>query len=428
MTRLQIRPYIVSSNAVESHKPLRILMVANGTPGVPPKTSGGLELVIFYLVKWLSHLGHVVTLVDTASNEERDNNVDIAFCKIIKIRHFNLARFHRRKTNYVMHELLRQLSMLSFSLKLLGIAPKILLSARYDVIHVHYRCPFLALWTAKNLLRIKIPIVFHCHNAWMTREGIPLLLRFFWFFDIIAVRKADRIIALSRPVKRGLIRFYHAPKEKIVVIPNGVELPRFKKTLNIDQVNGVTIVCIANIVPMKNQEILIYALSQLCKQFPNVRLMLVGEIVDKEYYRKLYLKVMELKLTKNVYFIGGVSHRKVWKFLETSDVTVLPSRFEAMSMAALECLASGTPTLLSRIPSFTNMCEEGAALFFNPYNASELVEGLLRIITDRKFREELSSKATEFVASRYSWHAIVMKVEELYVNLYSLKCPIYGEK
>lgn len=400
----------------ETHKPLRVLMVANGTPGVPPKTSGGLELVIFYLVKWISNLGHIVTLVDTLSNDERDMHVDLSFCKVIRIKHFSLARFHRRETGYVTHELLRQLSMLSFSLKLLVNAPRILLSFKYDVIHVHYRYPFLALWIAKNILRIKVPIVFHYHNAWMTREKIPLLLRFFWFPDMIVVRRAHSVVALSLPMKHGLIKFYQAPKEKIAVISNGVEVPK-PKILGMNQASGAVIVCISNIMTIKNQEILIDALGRLRKQFANVKLLLVGEVVDNEYYRRLQLKVKELDLFENIHFLGGVSHQEVWSILEKADIAISPSKFEAMSMAALEYLASGKPTLLSRIPSFTNMCDDSVVLFFDPNNPLELSNVLCDLISNKRLREELSKRGRRLAISRYSWLFVCKRIEELYRRL-----------
>lgn len=416
MTRLQINSHIVPLNTVESQKSLRILMVANGTPAIPPKSSGGLELVIYYLAKWLSYLGHNVTIIDTESDEERDLNVDLSFCRVAKIKHPSFVRFHRRRTGYFTHELLRQFSMLSFADKLIVRQMKILLTRKYDIIHTHYRYPFFAAWLVKKILRIDTPLIYHCHNAWLIKGRIPLLLRFFWFPEMIAVKMADKVVAVSNSLKYALINIYHVSAEKVVVIPNGVELPPLKSSIRSLSFN-VNILCVANVYELKNQRVLIEALPEVKKRFPGIKLLLVGEIVDEKYYNQLCRRVKELNLTKNVSFLGGVSHRKVWRILEEADVAILPSKFEAMSMSALEYLAAGKPTLLSRIPAFIDTVDEDVVLFFDPNNASELSRILIDVLQNPALRKELSSIGRGFVASRYSWNAISKKVEELYTTL-----------
>jgi glycosyltransferase involved in cell wall biosynthesis len=391
-------------------------MVANGTPAIPPKSSGGLELVIYYLAKWLSYLGHNVTIIDTESDEERDLNADLSFCRVARIKHPSFARFHRRRTGYFTHELLRQFSMLSFAGKLIVRLMKILLTRKYDIIHTHYRYPFFAAWLVKKILRIDTPLIYHCHNAWLIKGRIPLLLRFFWFPEMIAVKMADKVVAVSNSLKYALVNIYHVSAEKVVVIPNGVELPPLKSSIR-SPTSNVNIICVANVYELKNQRVLIEALSEVKKRFPGIKLLLVGEIVDERYYHGLRQRIKELNLSENVSFLGGVSHREISGILDKADVAVSPSKFEAASLAVLEYLASAKPTLLSRIPSFTTTVNESVALFFDPNNASELSSILLDVISNKTLRKELSSKGREFVASRYSWNAISKKVEELYTTL-----------
>jgi glycosyltransferase involved in cell wall biosynthesis len=396
-------------------------MVANGTPAIPPKSSGGLELVIYYLAKWLSYLGQNVTVIDTESDEERDLNADLSFCRVTRIRHPSFARFHRRRTGYFTHELLRQFSMLSFAGKLIVCQMKILSTRKYDIIHTHYRYPFFAAWLVKKILRIDTPLIYHCHNAWLMKERIPFLLRLFWFPEMIAVKTADKVVAVSNSLKHSLVNVYHVSAEKVVVIPNGVELPPLESSIR-SPTSDVNILCVANVYELKNQKVLIEALPEVKKQFPSIKLLLVGEIVDEKYHHWLRQRIKELNLSENVSFLGGVNHREISGILDKADVAVLPSKFEAgLSMAALEYLASAKPTLLSRIPSFTMTVNESVALFFDPNNASELSSILLDVLNNKTLRKELSSRGREFVASRYSWSVVGKKVEELYATLIQSK-------
>jgi len=167
---------------------LKICMVATGTPGVPPKGGGGLERAIYELIKALSRLGHDVTLIDTTSIKERDLEADLSFCRVVRVRHLNLVRLHSLPLRYLLHEFVRQISLVSYALSLIPLMIR-LSSCTYDIIHVHNRYTFLATRLAQILSGVHVPIIFTCHNGSLLKKRYPLWLRIYWIPEWIALKK-----------------------------------------------------------------------------------------------------------------------------------------------------------------------------------------------------------------------------------------------
>ena len=157
---------------------------------------------------------------------------------------------------------------------------------------------------------------------------------------------SDRIIVNSKKEKDLLSEVFEIEKSKFRVVHNGFEPDllkyrdkQFKKSSKIPLDWQDYILCLANIEPRKNQKILIEA----CK-LNNKKLILVGHIRDKDYFRSL-----ELDNNYSVIYYGSVKNHsnEFFSLILNAKCFVLPSKLETPGLAALEAAALGIPIIVT---------------------------------------------------------------------------------
>jgi glycosyltransferase involved in cell wall biosynthesis len=104
------------------------------------------------------------------------------------------------------------------------------------------------------------------------------------------------------------------------------------------------VVNVGRLAPQKNQSLLLKALARV----PNAWLVIVGE---GELHRQLIFEALLLGIADRVLFTGELPRDEVSRIVHAADVFVLPSRWEAMPMAALEAMSAGRPIVAADIPA-----------------------------------------------------------------------------
>jgi glycosyltransferase involved in cell wall biosynthesis len=154
----------------------------------------------------------------------------------------------------------------------------------------------------------------------------------------------------------------HGAGPRIEIIPNGVDLRRFRppcngyerqemrRSLGLGE-KETMITAVGALTPQKGTDILLGAWSEVAKRFPNAHLILVGPRCNenepnwKEFGRKLEAATAASGAANRVHFTGFVSN--VEEYLRASDVFVFSSCREAMPNVVLEAMASGLPMVLT---------------------------------------------------------------------------------
>lgn len=139
--------------------------------------------------------------------------------------------------------------------------------------------------------------------------------------------------------------------EQSVIIPNAIKVDDYKydenKAKKILEAYGLessyVIGNVGRFSAPKNHPFLINVFSKLIKKLPEARLVLVGQGPDEEMLKN---QVEKLGLTGQVIFAGVQSDIQAW--LSSFDLFFFPSKFEGLSLAALEAQANGVPTLSSK--------------------------------------------------------------------------------
>jgi N-acetyl-alpha-D-glucosaminyl L-malate synthase BshA len=362
--------------------------------GFPPYHLGGTELATYDLTKNLARIGHEVHVITRMDSGLPKNNFEEGFY---------VHRISWRK--------IRFLGGLLFLIMSLRCLKKI----KPDIIHTQSISEGLPAIIFKRVLNTPSVIWAQGSDVYQTKFLDKILL------DIVT-KNADAVIALTEDMREKLKKIYNGD---IFVIPNGVDLKRFKylsrkeirNNLNITDDERI-ILFVGNLRPVKGVKYLIQAMKLINDKNRYVRLFVVGAGPERDYLENL---TKELDLKKYINFVGRVSSFKIPEYMIASDLFVLPSLSEGLPLVILEAMASGLPIIASKIgglPEIVRDKENG--FIIEPQQVEKISENILLLLENDNLREQISKNNKDKV-KEFDWEAIAVKLEKIYATIIKIE-------
>lgn len=242
----------------------------------------------------------------------------------------------------------------------------------------------------------------------------PFLLMRNWL-----LKKADFFVSISSQISYELIDF-KVPKNKIINIPNGVDIIKFcpvvfeekmklRHNLGISK-NQVIAIYTGRLAPYKGVTLLVNIWKKIVLNHPEAVLYILG---GGEEETKLKYFVKYNKLETNVIFTDNVEN--VDEYLKAADIFVFPSKNEAFGISLIEAMACGLPvitTLEGGIKDIISNKNNGIAVPANDF--IEFYDAVNMIIEDKTLAASLGKEARKTVEAKYSIEIIVKKYLELF--------------
>lgn len=237
------------------------------------------------------------------------------------------------------------------------------------------------------------------------------------------ISRADRVVVISEGIKREILDRGVVKEENIWVVPNGVDITRFKPMpgdstlINKLGLNDKAVIgYISSLRKMEGISYLIEAMQFVDKK---ASLIIVGDGPEEESLRG---KVKELRLSDRVMLVGRVPHEEILKYYSIIDVFVVP-RINAKvchivtPLKPLEAMAMGKCILASRVGGLSEMIIDGeTGLMFEPENIKDLSEKINYLLENKDFRNQLGENALKFVEKERSWEIVCRKYFEVYTR------------
>jgi len=271
---------------------------------------------------------------------------------------------------------------------------------KLDLLHVHYAIPHAtSAFLAKQILKchgINIPVITTLHGTDITIVGKDASLAPVVTFSI---NESDGVTTVSEDLRKDTYEAFEIRKE-IEVIPNFVDLERFKKQ---PKEHFKRIICpndekllvhTSNFRKVKRIEDIIKVFAKLKKQIPS-KLLLVGDGPERGPMEQLS---RDMNLGEDVRFVGKLD--AIEEVLSVADLFLMPSEKESFGLAALEAMACEVPVISSNTGGLPELNVQGITGFLsNVGDVDDMVKNALYILQDENlptFKANALARAKEF--------------------------------
>jgi len=300
-----------------------------------------------------------------------------------------------------------------------------LASVGADIIHAGFPSPLSAALASAVSRHRKIPAVLTWHN------DLPLLGH--TFSNILTLANNRLVQPLYLPQFKSIIAtsdiyakkspILRAQKDRVVVIPHGVDTEEFNPKVSGEEVRSRLNVREGGVVlfvgaltrwhKYKGLDILMEAFLLLRNQGRQDKLLVVGGgDIATEYYQL----AEQLGIRDGVIFAGEVPDGELPKYYASSDLLVLPSKddCEGFGLVILEANATGKPAIGTTVGGVPSVIRDGYnGLLVPPNNPTILAQSIRRALEDEDLLRQMGKNGRAF-AEHHDWSILAEQTEKLY--------------
>lgn len=298
---------------------------------------------------------------------------------------------------------------------------------------VHSQCEFMTFsYAAKISRKCQCPLVHTYHTVYedyihylpgglsQYKAGAKIEKKAVAYFSKMVLGKTSQVIVPTRKVENILKNY--GVEEPVAVMPTGIDLGRFKKTLSSEEKNAMkkklgiplenkVLVSVGRLAKEKNLEELLEYFSRLVREEAgkNLTFLIAGDGPDRE---NLEERARDLKITDQVVFAGMIAPEEVATYYKLGDVFVCASNSETQGITYIEALACGLPALCRKDECLSQVITDGYNGF--QYETYEYFKMHLYYILEREARRlEMGQRGRE-ISSLYSTWNFCTAAEGIY--------------
>lgn len=235
-------------------------------------------------------------------------------------------------------------------------------------------------------------------------------------FFVNLMKKADLYISPSAQITKELVGVGFI-SDKIKEIPHGVNTDIFKPFNDKDRVkrglfnSGIkNVTFVGRLALEKRPLFLLETWGFIIKEYPHAQLLIVGRGYLEDELKK-YCR--EKGLESSIKFMGVVGD--VLPYYGSTDVFVLPSSSEGVSIALLEAMSCGLAVVASNIPGNAEIIQNGKnGLLFDVENRLDCAQKIVLLLKDEQLAARLKNEARRVVVEQYSSDIMIKSFIEIY--------------
>jgi len=396
---------------------------------ISPDMSGGTRH--YDLGKELVRRGHKVTIFASGFDHNTKKYIKVYPKERYKIEDYDGVRFVWLNTiPYYSNNWRRVLNMISYVVKVLSVCRIIKKPDTIIGSSVHPFAVLAAWWLSR---KYKARFIFEVRDLWpqtavemgaIKTTGIPAKILYAW--ERFMYKKAEKIIVLL-PNAKEYIEKCGINLQKIVWIPNGVDLEQFNKSVYINPSSEVTkifekykdkfkVVYTGAHGQANGLEIVIEAAYFLFKKSVDVHFFLIGDGPEK---KKLIKKAQE-RAVDNITFLDPVSKSQIPSILQQSDLLMFCLRnldiykYGISLNKMYDYFASGKPVIMSG-DAINNIIQEAkAGITVEPENPEALAKGIVKIQEMAlEERQKLGAKGRAYVEKYHNTRVLIDVLEKI---------------
>ncbi|MGE5248943.1 MAG: glycosyltransferase family 4 protein [Bacteroidota bacterium] len=225
--------------------------------------------------------------------------------------------------------------------------------------------------------------------------------------EIFTNRALHLYITVSKKDERALLDS-RIPGDDIVLIYNAVDIDPSNVKADPDWLRGkfgfppdsIISTAVGRLVSAKNHRVLVSAMKQAVEQVPQLRCVIIG---SGDHKALLEEQIRELGLEDHVCLAGYLEREEVLSIVKSSEIYVMPSRYEGTPIALLEAAALGRPILSTYAGGVPELVSDNEhALLVQPEDVDGMAAALVKLALDREYAAALGSQAQQHVRDTFS--------------------------
>lgn len=289
---------------------------------------------------------------------------------------------------------------------------------RYDVIHCN--TPMGGIVTrlaAKRARKEGAKVYYTAHGFHFYKDAPKKNWIVFYPIEKFFSRITDKLITITKEDYQLASQKFHCKVEHIHGV--GVDGNRYhavskEEQLAIRKQFGFSekqkiILCVGELLPNKNQQMIIHAMQEIVKKYSNAQLLLAGNGVEKENLEKL---IKTLGLTNNVKMLGYVTNLQ--EYQKITDISVSCSRREGLPLNIVEAMLTGTPVVASINRGHRELIQPGENGFLVKVDDCEkMAAKILKLLNDKCLYKKIQENANAY-AQAYTFKNVKKELTKVY--------------
>lgn len=282
---------------------------------------------------------------------------------------------------------------------------KIIKYEKINIIHAHWLMPqgFIAV-LYKILFNKKFKIIVTIHGADINSFNNYLGKKIKQFI----LKRIDKLTVVSNALKQKVIKLGYL--KEIYVYPMGVDTNLFsieKKDISIRvkyTIKKEFLLFVGGLIERKGIKYLIQAMPLIIKEYPEAKLLVVGEGNLKN---EMIALTKELNVEENIIFTGAIQHNDLPPYFATADLFILPSFSEGFGLVIIEALSCKTLTVTSNLSEIHDIISENkTGFYFERIDAKSISEKIISILKNKEKHEPIKETGRQHVIANFDWRIV----------------------
>lgn len=256
--------------------------------------------------------------------------------------------------------------------------------------------------------------------AWTQGIYKDIWIEFFYKLSNCMYQRASMVYSLFERSRKIQIKI-GCDAAKTEVIPNGIELERFRNLAQKDVLDtNINIGAVVRMTPIKDIKTLINSFHVARMKNPRLKLYIIGNTdEDPDYYNEC-VGLAELLNVQNMTFTG---HVNVDDYVGKMDMIILTSLSEGQPLSILEAMAAGKPCIATNVGDCHDMLNAGdmqnrAGLIVKVMNVIEISGAMLTLAHDADLRKQMGENGKRIARQKYDLQEMIRKYDEVYRGVF----------
>lgn len=279
-------------------------------------------------------------------------------------------------------------------------------SISYGMLEIQKRLPFIEI--------IHHPITYDLKHELEASNKIKYRISRYRWYSFLKMQKKvapkiNTIITPSKSSKKGIIEEFKCKEKNITVINNGLDASEFAP-IDGSQRNPFRLITTASAdVPLKGLDFSLKALKILITDFPEIHLIVIGNIKENGHTQRL---IEKLKIEKNVFFKSNITKAEITNLYSSSSVAIVSSLYEGFGYPVIEAMSCTVPLIATDVSSIPELTKEFAILV-EPKNDQMIADSVKKVLINYDKYKEIAVKGRKHVKENFNWAKITNEYEDI---------------